>query len=74
MDINMPNMNGIEATARLTARYPGLCVLGLSVNAGRENQEEMSRAGARALLTKEAAADRLYGMIQEIAAQKPRSS
>jgi PAS domain S-box-containing protein len=70
MDINMPEMNGIEATARLKARYPGLYVLGLSVNAGRENQYEMSRAGAQALLTKEAAGDQLYGLIQELAVRK----
>src|SRR6478735_7207592 len=34
MDINMPKMNGIEATARLKARYPDVAIIGLSVNAG----------------------------------------
>jgi signal transduction histidine kinase/CheY-like chemotaxis protein len=64
MDINMPNMNGIEATARLTARYPEIHVIGLSVNAGGENQEAMRRAGATMLLTKEAAVEHLYEAIQ----------
>ena len=65
MDINMPKMNGIEATAEITARYPDTTVIGLSVNADVENQEAMLKAGAALLLTKEAAVEQLYGAIQE---------
>jgi len=65
MDINMPKMNGIEATAHLKARYPDLTIIGLSVNAGEENQQAMKKAGATALITKEAAVDQLYAAIRE---------
>jgi PAS domain S-box-containing protein len=65
MDINMPKMNGIEATAEIKTRYPDITVIGLSVNAGGENQEAMLHAGASLLLTKEAAVEQLYGAIQE---------
>ena len=65
MDINMPKMNGIEATARLKARYPDIDIIGLSVNAGEENQKAMKKAGATSLITKEAAVDQLYAAIQE---------
>jgi PAS domain S-box-containing protein len=65
IDINMPKMNGIEATARLKARYPDLIIIGLSVNADEDNQEAMKRAGAMRLITKEAAAGQLYAVIQE---------
>jgi len=65
MDINMPRMDGIEATARIKARYPEIFVIGLSVNAGSENQQAMQNAGAAALLTKEAVVEQLYGAIQE---------
>ena len=63
MDINMPNMNGIDATAHIKTRYPDITVLGLSVNAGDENQEAMMNAGAVQLLTKEAAVNELYHAI-----------
>jgi DNA-binding NarL/FixJ family response regulator len=65
MDINMPKMNGIEATTRLKARYPDLAIIGLSVNAGEENQKAMKKAGATSLITKEAAVEQLYAAIQE---------
>jgi DNA-binding NarL/FixJ family response regulator len=65
MDINMPKMNGIEATAKIKARFPDTTVIGLSVNAGDENKEAMLNAGASLLLTKEAAVEQLYGAIQE---------
>jgi CheY-like chemotaxis protein len=69
MDINMPKLNGIEATARLKSRYPDLIIIGLSVNAEEENQEAMKRAGASRLITKEAAVEQLYAVIQEISCE-----
>ena len=66
MDINMPRKNGIEATAEITSRWPDVAVIGLSVNADRENQEAMTRAGAALLLPKEAAVDDLYRSIQRL--------
>jgi PAS domain S-box-containing protein len=66
MDINMPRLNGIEATARIKARYAEIKVIGLSVNAGPNNKEAMLRAGADMLLTKEAAVEELYRSIQEV--------
>ncbi|MGC3974792.1 MAG: PAS domain S-box protein [Nitrospira sp.] len=65
MDISMPKMNGIEATGRITTRHPALAVIGLSVNASVDNQTAMLKAGARQLLTKEAAVKQLYGAIKD---------
>jgi CheY-like chemotaxis protein/anti-sigma regulatory factor (Ser/Thr protein kinase) len=65
MDINMPKMNGIEATAHLKARYPDITIIGLSFNAGEHNQHAMKTAGATSLITKEAAMDELYAVIRE---------
>ncbi|HEY5931663.1 MAG TPA: response regulator, partial [Nitrospira sp.] len=63
MDINMPKMDGIEATREIKTRYPDLIVIGLSVNADRENQDRMQEAGAALLLTKEAAVEELHEVI-----------
>lgn len=60
MDINMPTMNGIEATREIKARHPNIAVIGLSVNAGDDNRDAMAKAGAATLLTKEAAVEHLY--------------
>jgi DNA-binding NarL/FixJ family response regulator len=65
MDINMPHMNGIEATANIKTRHPEIVVIGLSVNASFDNQEAMQTAGASMLLTKEAAVEQLNGAIQQ---------
>ncbi len=65
MDINMPKKNGIEATSEIKARHPGMTVIGLSVNAGEDNEAAMRQAGAASLLTKDAAVESLYDAIQQ---------
>ena len=65
MDINMPKLNGIEATARIKRTYPHVVIVGLSVNASDENRHAMRAAGASMLLTKEAAVEQLYAEIKE---------
>jgi DNA-binding NarL/FixJ family response regulator len=65
MDINMPKLNGIEATARIKRTYPHVVIVGLSVNASDENRHAMTAAGASMLLTKEAAVEQLYAEIKE---------
>ncbi len=62
MDMNMPVMNGIDATREIKMRHPHICILGVSVNA-RDNEAEMLRAGASFVLTKEAAVEKLHGAI-----------
>ena len=64
MDINMPRMNGIEATVRIKTLRPETIVIGISVNTGHDTHMAMKQAGAVALLTKEAAVDDLYAVIR----------
>ena len=68
MDINMPKMNGIEATALIKASSPSTIVIGLSVNADENNVEAMKRAGAETLITKESAVDDVYSTMRTIRA------
>jgi CheY-like chemotaxis protein len=63
MDVNMPRMDGIEATRRLKAAFGGTAVIGLSVNASREVEVAMRRAGVDQFLSKEAPVDQIYRTI-----------
>lgn len=66
MDINMPRMNGIQATAAIKARHSAVVVIGLSVQAEALSRSEMLRAGATTLVTKEVAVEELYRTIQDV--------
>ena len=53
MDINMPEMNGIEATRTLVARQPGVVVILCSTYDATDLPPEVATSGARAYLNKE---------------------
>jgi PAS domain S-box-containing protein len=63
MDVNMPVMDGIEATTCIKQEFPDTIVVGLSVNGDHDNREAMMKAGAVDLLTKEAAVEKLHESI-----------
>lgn len=54
MDVNMRGGSGIEATARLTQRYPGIAVLILSMHDRPEYVTQAIGAGARGYVLKDA--------------------
>jgi CheY-like chemotaxis protein len=64
MDINMPVLDGIEATQQLHAEYPGVQVIGLSMFGAVEQTAAMQRAGAVAYVSKTAPAEELLGAIR----------
>lgn len=66
MDINMPKVNGIEATRRIKSEMPEITVLALSVLDDKEMAAQMRRAGAAAYLTKDGAAGELYETIRRL--------
>ena len=63
LDINMPKMDGIQATAHIKARYPSVLVLGISINADDEYRDAMVRAGAISLISKQVAINQLHEAI-----------
>jgi DNA-binding NarL/FixJ family response regulator len=63
MDINMPKIDGIEATRRILSRHPDTVIIGLSVQNERHIEEMMVQAGAAVFVTKERAAVQLYEAI-----------
>ncbi|HMK05164.1 MAG TPA: response regulator transcription factor [Ferruginibacter sp.] len=53
-DIKMPNMDGIEATKILTQKFPGICVIALSMFNDDNLVIDMMEAGAKGYLLKNA--------------------
>jgi len=64
MDVTMPVMDGIEATAAITEELPEVRVLGLSISAESEVAEAMVAAGAADYITKGGHADDLLEAIR----------
>jgi DNA-binding NarL/FixJ family response regulator len=64
IDVNMPNLDGIEATRQIKAIAPRVAVIGLSVHTDCYYIEEMLKAGAVEIIQKEQAVEKLYPAIQ----------
>ncbi len=67
MDLNMPRMDGIEATRALTADHPQVPVVVLTTYTDDERVFAALRAGARGFLTKDAGASEIEEAIRSAA-------
>ena len=67
MDVGMKQVNGIDLTARLRERHPGLQVLMLSMYDNPEFVHRALAAGARGYVLKEAPADEIIRAILAVA-------
>jgi pilus assembly protein CpaE len=66
MDINMPDMDGIEATEQLSAQVPGASVVMMSVQGEADYLRRSMLAGAREFLVKPFSSDELTSSIRQI--------
>lgn len=67
MDINMPCLNGMEATEVLRQESPNTKVLALTVHTGLEYVRRILRAGARGYVLKDASPAELLRAIEAVA-------
>lgn len=63
MDIQMPIMDGYEATVRIRALDPEIPVIALTAHAMKEDAEKSRRAGLNAHLNKPVEVDKLYEVL-----------
>jgi two-component system, NarL family, response regulator NreC len=67
MDVSMPELNGIEATRRLSEASPRSRVLALSMHKDAVYVREILKAGARGYLLKDAMDTDLIGAVRAVA-------
>jgi two-component system response regulator DegU len=67
MDINMPQMNGVEATRELVEQYPNTKVIILSIHDDENYVTHALKTGAQGYLLKEMDADALIEAVRVVA-------
>src|SRR5206468_2398454 len=66
MDLRMPRLDGVAATARLRERDPEVKVIALTTYADDRSVVEALRAGARGFLTKDAGAEEIRRALEAV--------
>lgn len=66
MDLRMPRCDGVEATRRIRARYPGTEVVVLTTYADDDSLFPALRAGARGYLTKDAGGEEILRAVRDV--------
>jgi two-component system invasion response regulator UvrY len=66
MDINLPGMNGIEATQQIRKYAPGTKILGVSLHTQPTYARKMIQKGAMGYVTKNSSKEEMFKAITEI--------
>lgn len=70
MDISMPDLNGIDATRKITADFPNVKVIALSMHYDKQFVAEIFKAGAAGYLIKDSAFDELEHAVRIVMQNK----
>lgn len=66
MDINMPNVNGIEATRRIKTDFPQVGIIALTIHDDEEYVFELVKAGVSAYVLKDIESESLVETIRAV--------
>ena len=66
MDVEMPDLNGIDATRQISGTKKSISVIALSAHTDRRYITEMLKAGAKGYLLKHSAGDELLDAIRTV--------
>lgn len=64
MDVNLPGIDGIEATQKISAELPDIRIIGLSLYDHEKLGQDMKEAGADEYMTKSEGFDTLFTLIR----------
>lgn len=65
MDVQMPGMDGIEATATIIERWPDMCVVAVTTLDTPETVLPMLSAGASGYMLKDSSAEEIVGALRQ---------
>ena len=71
MDVRMPNVSGLEATAEIKARHPEVAIVMLTVSEDEADLFRAIKAGAQGYLLKNLEAPQLRSMLEGVARGEP---
>jgi DNA-binding NarL/FixJ family response regulator len=71
MDVRMPNVSGLEATAEIKARHPEVAIVMLTVSEDEADLFRAIKAGAQGYLLKNLEAPQLRTMLEGVARGEP---
>ena len=70
MDVEMPSMDGIQATQKVRATAPASAVVVLSIHEDPATRARCRAAGAAAFVTKQQSPETLLSVIRQVAASR----
>lgn len=71
MDINMPDLSGIDATKMILEHDPDVKVIALSIHSTRRYVKEMLKAGVSGYIVKHCAYEELINAVRIVVRNKP---
>lgn len=71
MDVRMPHVSGLEATAEITSRHPEVAIVMLTVSEDEADLFQAIKAGAKGYLLKNLEAPQLRSMLEGVARGEP---
>ncbi len=66
VDINLPDISGIELCGKLVSMHPEIKIIGISTHNDASMIRQMVHSGAKGYLIKNASADELYAAVERV--------